>query len=68
MEHQKEPIRVSVHSDISAQQVTEVEVVEASIEAESRPASPLLGDVGEASEQEALSVKLRYRLDDDGTR
>ena len=71
MEHQKAqepPVPVSFPSDIPTQQVTGVGVVEPSIEAESRPASPLLGAIGRASEQEALSVKPRYTLDDDGTK
>ena len=66
MEHQKDqepPVPVSVPRDIPAQQV-----VEPSIEAEARPASPLLGAIGGASEQEAPSMKLRYTLDDDGTK
>ena len=71
MEHQKDqepPVPVSVPSDIPAQQVTGIGIVEPSIEAEARPASPLLGAIGGASEQEAPSVKLRYTLDDDGTK
>ena len=62
MEQQKdqEPqASVSVPSDISAQRVTGVGVVEPLTQAESRPASPLLGVTGEASDQKALSVKLR---------
>ena len=71
MEHQKDqepPVPDSVSSDIPAQQVTGVGVAEPSIEAEARPASPLLGVIRGASEQEAPSVKLRYTLDDDGTK
>ena len=49
MEHQKdqEPlVPVSVPSDIPAQQVTGEGVVEPSMQAESRPQSPLLGAIG----------------------
>ena len=49
MEFQKDqepPVPVSVPSDIPAQQVTGIGIVEPSIEAEARPASPLVGAIG----------------------
>ena len=70
MEHRKDqepPVPAKVPSDGSQKEPGE-EVKAPSIQAESRPQSPLLGAVGgQLPELEEPSVKPRHTLDDDGT-
>ena len=70
MEHQKDqelPVPVKVPSDYGSQQEPGEEAQEPSMQAESRPQSPLLGAIGGQLPESEPSVKFRHTLDDDFT-